>query len=103
MTGGPRQENGTVVRIEDYRRESRQQQPRPDEQPPLLAYCLTSGVIGAIAATALSLAVSGAARVAVWSAVLGSVSVLAGVAYDTHLLRAAWAAWRLLFRQRADA
>jgi hypothetical protein len=51
------------------------------DQRHLLAYCAGSGILGTLAATVMSLAATGIARIAIWTAVLGSVSLLAGLAY----------------------
>jgi hypothetical protein len=53
----------------------------------LLAYCMTSGLVGTSAATVAGLAAAGTARIVVWVAVLGSISVFAGLAYG---LRPTW-------------
>lgn len=47
----------------------------------LLAYCAGSGVLGTFAAAVTGLVVTGVARIAIWTAVVGSVSLLAGLAY----------------------
>jgi hypothetical protein len=95
VTGRPAQEGGALLRMDDHRKRG----PRR-RRVPLLAYCLGSGGVGAAVATALSVTVAGAARLPVWSAVAGSVSVLAGLAYGSTLPRAAWAACRRLSRRR---
>jgi len=53
------------------------------------AYCHASGVIATTAATALSSTVSGAASFAVWIFVLVVVCALAGLGYDSALVRCA--------------
>lgn len=82
---------GTVVRISDYRRR--------EPPPPLLAYAIVSGATGTAVAAVVSLTVPGANRLAVWSAVVGSVCLLAGLLHDTPLLRASWAACHRLLRR----
>lgn len=51
------------------------------EERRLVIYSLASGLAGSGAATAVSLAATGVARIILWAAVISSVSVLAGVAY----------------------
>ncbi len=78
----------------------------PDEgpgQPDLLAYCALSGVLGTAAATFSSLAATGTARIAIWATVIGSVSLLAGLAYDSTPMRSLWSTWRPSRRHHADA
>lgn len=88
MASRPVQE-GALVHMDIYRTRNRRQ-----HQPPLVAYCLASGVLGTAAATALSFTVSGTASFAVWVAALVAVCSLAGFGYDSALLGAAWTAFR---------
>jgi hypothetical protein len=90
--------SGVLVHIDDYRKRGLGRNP-----PQLLAYCLGSGAIAITVATALSFAASGIAQVAVWSTVIGAVSVVAGLAYESRLLRVVCSAWRVALRQRAGA
>lgn len=82
-------QESTLVHMDDYRKRDRQR-----HQPPVVTYCLVSGVIATAAATALSFTVSGAASFVVWISALVAVCVLAGFGYDSALLRAARAARR---------
>jgi hypothetical protein len=78
VTSRPMQEEGTVSYIDDYRK------PEPRRRLlPLLAYCLAVGCLGTAIATVVSFAVPDSARLPVWSAVVGSVSLLAGFTYDS--------------------
>ncbi len=93
MVDGSLRVGGILVHMGDYRRPDRLQRP-----PSLAVYCLVSGVLGAAAATVVSFFVSGTASLVVWSAVLVSVCVLAGLGYDSALLRAMRGAYRRPYR-----
>jgi hypothetical protein len=80
---------GTLVHMDDYRTRDRRRR-----RPPVIAYCLVSGVIATTAATVLSFTVSGVTSFAVWISVLVVICALAGLGYDSALLGAAWAARR---------
>lgn len=82
-------QDGTHMRVDDH-----QTHEREGHQPPVLVYCLVSGVIATTAATGLSFTVSGAASFAIWVSVLILLCVLAGFGYDSSLLRVVWAARR---------
>ena len=69
----------------------------------LLAYCAGAGVVGTLAATVTGLAATGIARIAVWTAVLGSVSLLAGLAYGQGPLNAVRLARQVTRRPRDGA
>ena len=60
----------------------------------LFVYCSVSGLTGTAVAAGLSFAVSGIARIAVWVAAVGLVSVLAGLAYDSGPVNALRSAGR---------
>jgi hypothetical protein len=64
---------------------------RPRRQPRLLLYCLACGTVATTAATGLSLIVSGTAKLFVWSAVIASATIIAGLAYDSAVVSAVWA------------
>jgi hypothetical protein len=86
VTGNrPGEGDAVVVRLDDYRRR---------QPPPLAAYCVTLGVAGTAVATALSCTVTGIAACVVWAAVIATFCVAAGLAYDSALLAAGWAACR---------
>jgi hypothetical protein len=78
-----------------------EQQARYQERrgPHVIMYGLISGGIAAITGTATSLAVAGSARIAAWSVVTVSVSVLAGLAYGSAPVDALWVACRQLLRR----
>jgi Domain of unknown function (DUF397) len=78
-------------------------QPGRSDQRHLLAYSAGSGVIATAAATVTGLAASGTARTVVWAAVLGSVSLLAGLAYVPGPLRALRLARQVVQRARVRA
>lgn len=59
-------------------------------QPQLFAYCAVSGVLGTVIATVLSLAASGATRIAIWAAALALVSLMAGLAYGSGSVSFLW-------------
>lgn len=90
-SGGMSEIPGVVVRMDDYRAGRRRQQ---QQQPPLWAYCLACGTVATTAATGLSYTVTGVASLVVWAAVIAAASVAAGLAYDSALTAAAWAACR---------
>jgi hypothetical protein len=75
---------------------------RQSRQPYLLAYCAVSGVVGTAAATVTSLAATGVTRIAIWVAVIGSTSLLAGLGYDSRPVRFLWSACRASRRRRVD-
>jgi hypothetical protein len=60
----------------------------------LFVYCVVSGLTGTAVAAGLSFAASGIARIAVWVAAVGLVSVLAGLAYDSGPVNALRSAGR---------
>lgn len=88
MVYRPVQES-TLVHMDDYRTRDQRQR-----QPPVVAYCLVSGVIATTAATALSFTASGAASFVVWVSALVVLCVLAGLGYDSALVGTVWAARR---------
>jgi hypothetical protein len=55
----------------------------------LFAYCVGFGVLATVVATVASFAATGIARIELWIAALGSVSVLAGLAYGSGPLNPA--------------
>jgi hypothetical protein len=69
----------------------------------LFTYCVVSGALGTATASVMSLTASGVTRIAVWAAVIGLVSLLAGLAYDSAPADALWAACRLVRRDHGDA
>jgi hypothetical protein len=98
MSASEWHDGGTAVLTDD-----REAGGRRHRQSKLFAYCAASGVLGTAAATALSFAASGVARIAIWTTALGLVSLLAGLAYDSAPVNALWSTSRLLRRQHADA
>jgi hypothetical protein len=99
MDGRERPASGILLYMGDRRTRGRQATPQPN----LLVYCVVSAILATGAATVTSLTASGVARIAVWSSVLGLVSVLAGLAYDSVPVNALWSACRLARRHRAGA
>lgn len=91
-SGGMSEIPGVVVRMDDYRAGRRRR------QPPLWAYCLACGALGTTVATGLSFTVSGVASLVAWAGVLATACVAAGLAYDSALVAAAWAACRRVRR-----
>ena len=78
MVIGPVPDEGTVRHIDEYR------EPEPRRRLfPLLVYCLVAGCLGTGIAAAVSLVVPGSARLPVWSAIVGSASLLAGLTYES--------------------
>jgi hypothetical protein len=69
----------------------------------LLAYSAGSGMLATVAATVTALAVTGTVRTVVWTAVLGSVSFLAGLVYFSGPLRALRIAHQVVQRARVRA
>jgi hypothetical protein len=67
-----------LVRGETYRR------------PNVLGYSLVSATIATVAGAMASLAADGTARVAVWCAVTGAVSVASGLAWDSAPVSQCW-------------
>ena len=59
-------------------------------RPHVLAYCVVTGVIATTAGAVVSLVAVGTARIGAWAAVLVSVSVGAGLAYDSGPVNALW-------------
>jgi hypothetical protein len=94
-----REWRGGLAVLAGEREASEQRNP----QPHLFAYCAASGVIGTVAATAISLAVSGVARIAVWASVIGLVSLIAGLAYDSAPVNFLWSACYPSRWHRTDA
>lgn len=88
-SGGMSEIPGVVVRMDDYRAGRRRRQ-----QPPLWAYCAACGTVATTAATGLSFTATGIASLVVWAGVIAVVCVVAGLAYDSALVEAAWAACR---------
>jgi hypothetical protein len=91
-------DGGTAVLADDRKAGGQRHQ-----QSRLFVYCAASGVLGTAAATALSFAASGVARIAIWASALGLVSLLAGLAYDSARVNALRSTRRLLRRQHGDA
>jgi len=60
----------------------------------VLGYCAVTGAIATIAGAVVSLVAAGTARIGVWAAVLVSVSVGAGLAYDSGPMNALWCSCR---------
>jgi hypothetical protein len=69
----------------------------------VFTYCLISGTVATIAGAVVSLAAVGTARIAAWSAVIVSVSVVAGLAYDSGPVKALWCFFRQLLRRVAGS
>jgi hypothetical protein len=89
MSGDEWRDGGAAVLTDDARADDRR-----CRQSGLFAYCAASGALGTAAATVLSFAVSGVARIAVWATAVGLVSLLAGLAYDSGPMKALWSAGR---------
>lgn len=87
MNGNEWRGSGLAM-LADDREVSRHRRQRPD----LFAYCAVSGVLGTATATVMSLATSGVTRLVVWAAVLSSVSLLAGLGYDSGPVNFVWSA-----------
>lgn len=86
MNGSAWRGTGLVVLADD--REARDHHRHPRSR--LFLYCVASGVVGTAAATVISLAASGVTRIAVWATVIGLVSLIAGVAYDSTPVNLLW-------------
>jgi hypothetical protein len=97
MTGDEWTDSGAAVATDD-----RDDGDRGYPRSRLFAYCAASGVLGTAAATALSFAASGAARIALWATVVGLVSLVAGLVYDSGPVNALLSAGRPQ-RQHGDA
>jgi hypothetical protein len=89
MSGDEWRDGGAAVLADDRRAGDRRY-----PQSRLFVYCAGSGALGTAAATALSFAASGVARIAVWATAVGLVSLLAGLAYDSGPVKALWSAGR---------
>jgi hypothetical protein len=71
--------------------------------PSLIAYSLLSGAIATVAGAAVSLAVSGTARVAVWCLVSTATSVAGGLGHGSAWVNACSLTCRRWIQQLADA
>ena len=63
-------------------------------RPSVLGYCVVTGAIATIAGAAVSLVAAGTARIGLWAAVLVSISIGAGLAYDSGPMNALWCSCR---------
>lgn len=69
----------------------------------LLGYSAGSGVLATAAATVTAFAANGTVRIVLWTAVLGSVSLLAGLAYASGPLQSLRLARQAVQRARVRA
>lgn len=67
----------------------------------VLTYCVSSGLVSATAGVLVGLETAGRARFIGWSAVVASVSVLAGLAYGSASLNSAWHRCRRLLHRES--
>jgi hypothetical protein len=84
---------------EDQQQSARGSRYREQRGPHVFTYCVIAGAVATTVGAVVSLTTAGAARMVAWSLVIVSVSVVAGLAYDSGPVKAMWYFSRQLLRR----
>jgi hypothetical protein len=91
---------GCVLRqAEDQQQSPKGGRYREQHGPHVFTYCVIAGAVATTVGAVVSIAAAGVPRMVTWSLVIVSVSVVAGLAYDSGPVKAMWYFSRQLLRR----